>query len=106
MPFGIPPSGGPLSRSRTRISASSLTRYLRCPKQFFLTNKLGLSSPKSISQILGVVLEDSLCAILMRRPVGINSLNGIESWCYGLAEQEAAKCFELGKQRWEPFLDL
>ena len=104
MPFGIPPSGGPLSRSRTRISASSLTRYLRCPKQFFLTNKLGLSSPKSISQILGVVLEDSLCAILMRRPVGINSLNGIESWCYGLAEQEAAKCFELGKQRWESTL--
>ena len=101
MPFGTPPSGGPLSRSRTRISASSLTKYLRCPQQFFLTNKLGLSSPKSISQILGIVLEDSLCSILMRRPVSINSLEELESWCYELAEHEAVNCYELGKQRWD-----
>ena len=95
MPFGTPPSGGPLSRTRRRISASSLTKYLRCPKQFFLSNKLGLSSPKSISQILGIVLEDSLCSILMRRPVSINSLNDLRDWCFNLAEEEAKNCLNL-----------
>ena len=101
MPFGTPPSGGPLSRTRRRISASSLTKYLRCPKQFFLSNKLGLSSPKSISQILGIVLEDSLCSILMRRPVSINSLDGLRDWCFNLADDEAKNCFELGRENWE-----
>tara|TARA_B100000965_G_scaffold380503_1_gene377103 strand:- start:2167 stop:3897 length:1731 start_codon:yes stop_codon:yes gene_type:complete len=104
MPFGKPPSGGPLSRTRRRISASSLTKYLRCPKQFFLSNKLGLSSPKSISQILGIVLEDSLCSILMRRPVSINSLNDLRDWCFNLAEDEAKNCFELGRANWESSL--
>ena len=101
MPFGTPPSGGPLSRTRRRISASSLTKYLRCPKQFFLSNKLGLSSPKSISQILGIVLEDSLCSILMRRPVSINSLDSLRDWCFNLADEEAKNCFELGRENWE-----
>ena len=101
MPFGTPPSGGPLSRTRRRISASSLTKYLRCAKQFFLSNKLGLSSPKSISQILGIVLEDSLCSILMRRPVSINSLESLRDWCFNLADDEAKNCFELGRENWE-----
>ena len=94
MPFGTPPSGGPLSRTRTRLSASSLTKYLRCEKQFFLSNKLGLSSPKSIPQMLGIVIEDSLCSILMRRPVGINSLSGLRDWCFALADDEAVRCFQ------------
>ncbi|MFL2881678.1 MAG: PD-(D/E)XK nuclease family protein [Candidatus Poseidoniaceae archaeon] len=101
MPFGTPPSGGPLSRTRTRLSASSLTKYLRCPKQFFLGNKLGLSSPKSIYQVLGIVLEDSICSILMRRPVSINSLEGLRDWCYNLADEEAKHCFQLGKENWD-----
>ena len=101
MPFGKPPSGGPLSRTRTRLSASSLTKYLRCPKQFFLGNKLGLSSPKSIYQVLGIVLEDSICSILMRRPVSINSLEGLREWCYNLADEEAKHCFQLGKENWD-----
>ncbi len=101
MPFGTPPSGGPLSRTRTRLSASSLTKYLRCPKQFFLGNKLGLSSPKSIYQVLGIVLEDSICSILMRRPVSINSLEGLRAWCYNLADEEAKHCFQLGKENWD-----
>ena len=101
MPFGTPPSGGPLSRTRTRISSSSLTKFLRCPKQFFLGNKLGLSSPRTIYQILGIVLEDSLCSILMRRPVSINSLDGLREWCYELADEEAQNCFRLGKENWE-----
>ena len=101
MPFGTPPSGGPLSRTRTRISSSSLTKFLRCPKQFFLGNKLGLSSPRTIYQILGIVLEDSLCSILMRRPVSINSLDDLREWCYELADEEAQNCFRLGKENWE-----
>ena len=101
MPFGIPPSGGPLSRTRTRLSASSLTKYLRCEKAYFLSNKLGLSSPKSISQILGITLEDALCSILMRRPVSINSLEGLKEWCFALAEEEAANCYQASKQIWQ-----
>ena len=101
MPFGTPPSGGPLSRTRTRISSSSLTKFLRCPKQFFLGNKLGLSSPRTVSQVLGIVLEDSLCSILMRRPVSINSLNELRDWCYELANEEAQNCFKVGKENWE-----
>ena len=90
-----------LSRTRTRLSASSLTKYLRCPKQFFLGNKLGLSSPKSIYQVLGIVLEDSICSLLMRRPVSINSLEGLREWCYNLADEEAKHCFQLGKENWD-----
>ena len=101
MPFGIPPSGGPLSRTRTRLSASSLTKYLRCEKAYFLSNKLGLSSPKSISQILGITLEDALCSILMRRPVSINSLEELREWCFALAEEEAVQCYQASKQNWE-----
>ena len=101
MPMGKPPSGGPLSRTRTRISASSLTKYLRCKKQFFLSNKLGLSQPRSISQILGIVLEDSLCSILMRRPVSINSLEELKQWCYDLADKEAKSCYDSGKENWD-----
>ena len=101
MPMGKPPSGGPLSRTRTRISASSLTKYLRCKKQFFLSNKLGLSQPRSISQILGIVLEDSLCSILMRRPVSINSFEELKQWCYDLADKEAKSCYDSGKENWD-----
>ena len=101
MPMGKPPSGGPLSRTRTRISASSLTKFLRCQKQFFLSNKLGLSYPKSTSQVLGIVIEDSLCSILMKRPVSINSLEGLKDWCYKLADEEAIVCYQNGKDNWD-----
>ena len=99
--MGTPPSGGPLSRTRTRISASSLTKFLRCKRQFFLSNKLGLSSPRSISQVLGIVIEDSLCSILMRRPVSICSLEDLRDWCYSLAEHEAEQCYHNGKDEWD-----
>ena len=101
MPFGTPPSGGPLSRSRTRLSASSLTKFLRCKKQFFLGNKLGLSAPKSISQILGIVIEESFCSILMRRPASIYSLEELTTWCYNLATDEANECHRRGKEIWD-----
>jgi len=101
MPFGTPPSGGPLSRSRTRLSASSLTKFLRCKKQYFLGNKLGLSAPKSISQILGIVIEESFCSILMRRPASIYSLEELTTWCHNLAIDEAIECHRRGKEIWD-----
>ena len=65
MPVGVPPKGGPLGRSRSRLSASGLTTYLRCPRQWYLTRKVGLSSPSSIGQVTGLVIEDALCRVLM-----------------------------------------
>ena len=53
MPVGVPPKGGPLGRSRSRLSASGLTTYLRCPRQWYLTRKVGLASPSSIAQVPG-----------------------------------------------------
>ena len=81
MPVGVPPLGGPLGRSRSRISASGLTTFLRCQRQWFLGSKLGLSGPTTPSQILGIVIEDELCGLLMHRPeTSINSLTGLGHW--------------------------
>tara|TARA_B100001250_G_scaffold299639_1_gene261243 strand:- start:1310 stop:3043 length:1734 start_codon:yes stop_codon:yes gene_type:complete len=101
MPFGRPPLGGPLGRTRSRISASSLTKYLRCKRQWFLSNKLGISSPRSVSQIIGIVLEDSLCSILMRRPVNKNSLEDLRDWCYDLCDSESINCHSNGMSMWD-----
>ena len=37
----------------------------------------------------------------MRRPVSINSLEGLRAWCYNLADEEAKHCFQLGKENWD-----
>ena len=37
----------------------------------------------------------------MRRPVSINSLEGLKEWCYQLADEEAKHCFQLGKENWD-----
>ena len=79
MPVGLPPRGGPLGRTRGRISASALTTYLRCPKQWLFAYQIGLQGPTRPSQILGVVLEDALCELLMMHPPELSSfdqLNG------------------------------
>ena len=68
MPVGIPPLGGPLGRSRSRISASGLTTFLRCKRQWFLGSKVGISGPLRPSQVIGIVLEDAFCGLMMHRP--------------------------------------
>ena len=68
MPVGIPPLGGPLGRSRSRISASGLTTFLRCKRQWFLGSKVGISGPMRPSQVIGIVLEDAFCGLMMHRP--------------------------------------
>ena len=100
MPVGVPPKGGPLGRSRSRLSASGLTTYLRCPRQWYLTRKVGLSSPSSIGQITGLVIEDALCRVLMHRPGPMESLEALRSWAYDLCQEEAKKAWTEGEEAW------
>ena len=55
MPVSTPPLGGPLGRSRSRLSASALTSFLRCDRQWFLGNKVGIRGPLNPPQVLGIV---------------------------------------------------
>jgi hypothetical protein len=101
MPFGKPPLGGPLGKSRSRISASGLTTFLRCKMQWFLGSKLGLSGPLNTSQVLGIVIEDCFCEILMKRPKSINSLEELKIWSNSFVEQYSIKAMEKGKELWD-----
>ncbi|MGB1793432.1 MAG: PD-(D/E)XK nuclease family protein, partial [Candidatus Poseidoniaceae archaeon] len=100
MPVGVPPMGGPLGRSRSRLSASGLTTFLRCPRQWYLTRKVGLSSPSSIGQVTGLVIEDALCRILMHRPGTMDSLDALRTWAYELCEEEAQTAWHEGEEAW------
>ena len=105
MPVGLPPLGGPLGRSRSRISASGLTTFLRCERQWFLGSKLGLSGPTTPSQILGIVIEDELCGLLMHRPdASINSLTDLTHWIAEKIPAAAQRAQEIGKVAWEESL--
>ena len=105
MPVGLPPLGGPLGRSRSRISASGLTTFLRCERQWFLGSKLGLSGPTTPSQILGIVIEDVLCGLLMHRPhASINSLTELTQWIGEKIPAAAQRAQDTGKQAWEESL--
>ncbi|MEK9650559.1 MAG: PD-(D/E)XK nuclease family protein, partial [Poseidonia sp.] len=57
-----------MGRTRGRLSASALTTYLRCPRQWLLGYQAGLSGPTRTPQILGVVLEEALCSLMMHHP--------------------------------------
>ena len=100
MPVGVPPKGGPLGRSRSRLSASGLTSYLRCPRQWYLTRKVGLSSPSSIGQVTGLVVEDALCRVLMNRPGPMDSMDELRTWAYELCKEEAKKAWQEGENAW------
>ena len=100
MPVGVPPKGGPLGRSRSRLSASGLTTYLRCPRQWYLTRKVGLASPSSIAQVTGLVIEDALCRVLMHRPGHVDSIDGLRTWAYEHCAREAEVAWEEGKEVW------
>ena len=105
MPVGLPPLGGPLGRSRSRISASGLTTFLRCERQWFLGSKLGLSGPTTPSQILGIVIEDELCGLLMHRPdASINSLPDLTQWISEKIPAAAQRAQDTGKAAWEDSL--
>ena len=100
MPVGVPPKGGPLGRSRSRLSASGLTTYLRCPRQWYLTRKVGLSSPSSIGQVTGLVVEDALCRVLMHRPGPMDSMDELRTWAYEHCKEEALTAWQEGENAW------
>lgn len=105
MPVGLPPRGGPLGRSRGRISASALTTYLRCPRQWLLKYQAGLQGPTRPSQILGVVLEEALCELFMLHPPrDVDGLDALRSWAQPHVEQSAQQALERGKLAWESSL--
>ena len=101
MPFGKPPLGGPLGKSRSRLSASGLTTFLRCKRQWFLNSKLGISGPLNTSQVLGIVIEDALCEIFMKRPKSIESITELKEWCYNFVDEYSSKALLNGKELWE-----
>ena len=105
VPVGLPPRGGPLGRSRGRLSASALTTYLRCPRQWLLLYQAGLQAPTRPSQILGVVLEEALCELLMMHPpeevVGTDELR---QWAKTGIESLAIKAQQEGERAWQESL--
>lgn len=100
MPVGLPPRGGPLGRTRGRISASSLTTFLRCPKQWQYSYQIGLQGPTRPSQILGVVLEDALCELLMLHPPEVSSLDQLKAWAHGNVAKVAEQALSTGQTMW------
>ena len=101
MPVGIPPLGGPLGRSRSRISASGLTTFLRCKRQWFLGSKVGISGPLRPSQVIGIVLEDAFCGLMMHRPEEhIATFDELESWILALVPKAADEALQAGEILW------
>ena len=104
MPVGLPPRGGPLGRTRGRLSASALTTYLRCPQQWLLGYQVGLRGATRPSQILGIVLEDALCELLMMHPPEVSSFDELRNWANNQLEAVSSKAMETGTQAWEEVL--
>jgi|TARA_B100001094_G_C18185708_1_gene803651 hypothetical protein len=102
MPVGIPPLGGPLGRSRSRISASGLTTFLRCKRQWFLGSKVGISGPLRPSQVIGIVLEDAFCGLMMHRPPeNTQTLEQLKSWIFEMIPEAANEALKAGKTLWD-----
>lgn len=79
MPVGIPSAGGPIGRSRMRISASGYVTWKRCPRQWFIGSKVGLRGPVNPRMVMGIRVEEALVGLLMESPMG-NHLKGKSRW--------------------------
>ena len=97
MPAQIPPEAQSIGRARGRLSASSLTTFRRCEKQWFLNYRIGLRGPLSPHQVMGIEVEDAFCSILMYRAPPVNSLEELEEWAHSLVEEHASKALQQGK---------
>ena len=104
MPAQVPPEAQSIGMARGRLSASSLTTFLRCEKQWFLNYRIGLRGPLSPHQVMGIEVEDSFCSILMNRPPAIASLDELQDWLFGLVEKHANDAIEKGKKVFEDAL--
>lgn len=101
MPAQIPPEAQSIGRARGRLSASSLTTFLRCEKQWFLNYRIGLRGPLSPHQVMGIEVEDAFCSILMHRAPAVNSFEELESWLHSLIKEHAEKALLSGKETFE-----
>ncbi|MGB1589391.1 MAG: PD-(D/E)XK nuclease family protein [Candidatus Poseidoniaceae archaeon] len=101
MPAQIPPEAQSIGRSRSRLSASSLTTFLRCKKQWFLNYRIGLRGPVSPPQIMGIEVEDAFCSILMHRAPIVDSVEDLSSWLEGLIDEYGQKAIDNGINSFE-----
>lgn len=82
----IPQPSGVFSRSRRRLSASSMVTWERCRRDWFLTRRLGLQVPKHPEMILGLIVEEAVIAIWMERPHHTDGMAaGVSNWVNGEA---------------------
>ena len=68
MPYAKPPLGGPIGRSRMRLSASSLVAWGRGKRDWFLKYKIALKTAKNPEMILGILIEEALIGLIMESP--------------------------------------
>ena len=104
MPAQIPPESQQIGRARGRLSASSLTTFLRCEKQWFLNYRVGLRGPSSPRQIMGTKVEEALCSIIMHRAPKVDSLEELEEWALGLVAEHAENALNDGKKAFDSAL--
>ena len=98
MPAQKPPEAVSIGRARGRLSASSLTTFRRCPKQWFLNYRIGLRGPLSPHQVMGIEVEDGLCSLLMERAQPSESLEDLSEWILSKVPEMAAKVLEQGRK--------
>ena len=127
MPYTKPPLGGPIGRSRMRLSASSLVTWERGEREWFLKYKIALKSPKNPEMILGIIIEEALIGLMMESPSSkhipdksiwaswkknitynpknkepeINSINDLEKWINKKIPDAAKTVWNEGKIKWE-----
>ena len=93
-----------MGRTRGRLSASALTTYLRCPRQWLLGYQVGLQGPTRPSQILGIVLEEAFCDVLMMHPPAVPSREALSDWAACQLQVVAATALNNGKAAWDKVL--
>ena len=77
---------------------------MRCPQQWLLGYQVGLQGATRPSQILGVVLEDALCELLMMHPPEVPSFDALQEWAHHQLDGVSTAAMETGTKAWEGVL--
>jgi hypothetical protein len=77
---------------------------LRCPKQWQFSYQIGLQGPTRPSQILGIVLEDALCELLMMHPPEVAGLDQLKAWAHSNIPNVAEEALATGQGMWDEVL--
>jgi hypothetical protein len=127
MPYVKPPLGGPVGRSRMRLSASSLVAWERGKRDWFLKYKIALRTPKNPEMILGIIIEEAVIGLMMESPSckhipeksiwacwmnnieytptdnapEINSISDLKIWISKKVPDAAKVVWDEGKTKWE-----